>query len=118
MWKVFVESGGAPTFLFHGVGGTKNVPLDRWMQAEVKWAKEGSNPYYWTAFHCYPSLDVISRWCRSVRRFDRRYVVEIEVRKTRKKPTNGHAILADGMLLSSEGWANRIPLKNFRKAPA
>jgi hypothetical protein len=48
-WKVFEDSGYLPRFLFHGVGGSRIVPLDRWIAAEVKWRKEGSNPFYWPA---------------------------------------------------------------------
>ena len=114
MYKVFTESpDGQPQFLFHGVGGSRRVPLDRWLAAEVKWAREGSNPHYWTAFHCYRSLDAVGRWLRRCRIRTGRVVVRVEVAATRPKPTGGHAVLAEQMCLAASAWAERRPLLDF-----
>ena len=111
MWKVFAENSiQRPQFLFHGVRGSRIVPLDQWLEAEIKWRKEGSNPYYWTAFHVYRTMRDIRQWCRLIRIFDDRYAVRVRVDSTRKKPTNGHAILAEKLLVTSKAWDERIPL--------
>lgn len=113
MYKVFELDADRPRFLFHGVGGSKILPLDCWVDAEVKWAREGSNPHYWTAFHCYPSIESVVAWRHRTRRAAGRVVVEVTVRDITKKPTRGEAFLARRMRLSSAQWADRIPLESL-----
>lgn len=111
MWKVFEED-RLPRFLFHGVAGSKLVPLDEWLTAEVKWRREGSNPHYWTAFHCYPSLASVAAWRHRTRRSAGRVVVEIAVRDVIKKPTRGEAYLARQMMITRDQWSARRPLES------
>ncbi len=113
MLKVFEDRGGRPEFLFHGVGGSRRVPLDTWLDAEVKWAKEGSNPHYWTAFHAYPSIETVVLWRHRTRRQTGRVVVEIDVTDVTKKPTRGEAYLARRMRLTAAQWAARRPLESI-----
>jgi len=110
MWKVFEDRDGSPEFLYHCIEGSRAVPLDRWLDAEIKWAKEGSNPYYWTAFHAYPSLASVAAWRHRTRRTAGRVVVEVTVEQVEKKPTRGEAYLARRILLTARQWAARIPL--------
>lgn len=110
MWKVFEEVEGQPQFLYHRLGGSRNVLMDVWICAEVVWAKEGSNPYYWTAFHAYPSIESVSAWKHRTRRSAGRVVVEIDAKDVTKKPTRGEAYLARRMRLTAAQWAARIPL--------
>ena len=112
-YKVFVARFGLPEFLYHGLAGTRVVTLDQWLEAEVKWAKEGSNPYYFTAFHVYMSLDVVRKWVHSVWKFDSRFVTMVSVARTRDKPTVGAAVLAERMRLSLADWEKRTALKEF-----
>jgi hypothetical protein len=113
-YKVFIEKDNCPLFLFHGLSGSKIVTLDEWLAAEVKWAKEGSNPYYWTAFHVYPSIETISKWVHSIRKFADRFVVRVLIADTRPKPTAGHAVLAEKMMVTKENWLQRIKLTEYK----
>lgn len=110
MWKVFEEIDGEPYFLYHRLGGSREVMMDVWLWAEVTWAKEGSNPYYWTGFHAYPSLESVVKWKHRTRRSAGRVVVEVEAKDVTKKPTRGEAYLAQRMRLTAAQWAARIPL--------
>lgn len=112
MYKVFEDRDGVPEFLFHGVGGSKRVPIGDWLDAEVKWAREGSNPHYWTAFHTYPSIESVAQWRHRTRRQAGRVVVEVEVRGVTKKPTRGEAYLAQRMRLTKSQWGARRPLES------
>lgn len=112
-YKVFVDNAGRPEFLYHGLRGSKIITLDKWLEAEVKWAREGSNPYYYTAFHVYMSLDIIRRWVHSVRKFENRFVAEVMIGRTRPKPTKGQAILAERMRLTPTAWNNRTELTEY-----
>jgi hypothetical protein len=110
MFKIFEIRRGAPTFLYHRLAGRREIPLDTWLAAEVKWAKEGSSPYYWTAFHVYPSLAAVAAWRHRTRRTADRVVVEVTVRQVTKKPTRGEAYLAREMVVTRDQWAARRPL--------
>jgi len=112
-YKVFSARNNRPEFLYHGLAGSRIVTLDQWLDAEVKWAKEGSNPYYFTAFHVYMSLDVVSKWVHSVRKFDNRFVTKVLIANTRDKPTAGSAVLAERMKLNKSEWEKRIKLRDF-----
>lgn len=110
MYKVFEDRDGRPEFLYHRLDLSRQVPIDVWLWAEVVWAKEGSNPYYWTAFHAYPSLDAVRKWVHRTHRQVGRVVVEIDAKDVTKKPTRGEAYLALRMRLTAAQWAARIPL--------
>jgi len=110
MWKIFDETLDGPRFLFHGVRGLRSCPLDEWIEAEIKWAKEGSNPFYFTAFHCYPSLTAVRAWTRRAHNLDGRVAVEVLTRDVRRKPTRGGAYLARWLQVTRDQWASRIPL--------
>jgi len=112
-YKVFVSYSGVPKFLYHGLRGSRIVTLDKWLEAEVKWANEGSNPYYYTAFHVYMKLGVLKKWVRSVKKFEDRFVTIVSIERTRDKPTAGSAVLAELMRLDQMDWENRIELKEF-----
>jgi len=112
-YKVFTARSGGPEFLFHRLRGSRIVTLDEWLDAEVKWAKEGSSPYYYTAFHVYKDIETIRRWVHSVRIFKDRFVTKVEVENVRPKPTNGKAVLAKRMRLTSAGWDNRTKLTEY-----
>jgi len=113
MWKVFDDHHGRPRLLYHGLRGRRALPLDAWLAAEIKWVSEGSNPYYWSAFHCYLDIGAIGRWLRRCRKITNRVAVEVDVKGVTKKPTKGEAYLARSMRVGRRQWTQRIPLDNL-----
>lgn len=113
MYKVFNEQKGRPRLLYHGLRGQRDLPLDTWLDAEVKWVSEGSNPYYWSAFHVYTSLDSVSRWKHRTRKSNGRVVVEVSTGEVEKKPTRGEAWLARRMMVTADQWSRRTPLSEI-----
>lgn len=114
MWKVFEDRGGEPEFLYHRLALSRRVDLDHWLHAESVWAKEGSNPYYWTGFHVYPSLDAVRKWVHRTHRQTGRVVVEVDAGIVTKKPTRGEAYLAQRMRLTAAQWSARLPLESLK----
>jgi len=113
MIKVFIDADGEPRFLYHGLRGSRVVPLDQWVTAERKWVTEGSNPYYWSGFHAYRSLDDVRAWLRRCRIREGRAAVEIDCERVRPKPTAGEAMLAGAMRVTSGQWSRRVALNAF-----
>jgi len=43
--------------LFHGLNGSKVLPLGLWLEAEKKWVRDGtSKTWYWSGWHVTKSL--------------------------------------------------------------
>ncbi len=113
MWKVFEEHGGRPRFLYHGLRGTRDVPLDRWLKAERKWVSEGSNPYYWSAFHVFLSQADVAKWKRKAPKVKGRVCVEVDTGPVRHKPTAGLSHLACRMRVRRRAWERRIAVSDL-----
>ena len=54
-YKIFQVRGGRPTTLFHGVDGSRTLPLGEWIEAEVEEVHDGSGgTTYQSGFHVIP----------------------------------------------------------------
>lgn len=96
-------------------GGGRQIDLDRWIDAEIKMVKEGSNPYYLSGFHCYSSPQAIVKWTARAHKFDGRVCVLVGAKRTRLKPTRGGAILAEAIIVESAEWDKRIELSRVEE---
>lgn len=120
LYKAFVTNvAGEPCFLFHGLGGSKTVPLDMWITAENKTGRDGtSNTYYETAFHVLPDEDAVRHWAKSLTHAKVIARVEIRGRQRIKGHSKHRVILADKIYLSQEAWDQRqvlLPENAHRK---
>jgi hypothetical protein len=98
-----------PKTLFHGVNGSRRLPVGKWINAEQKMVTDGSGTTrYLSGFHAYETLDDIRNWLRGAKNIAERVVVRVHVRKCRSKD---HAvrktILADQMLITVKDWDAR-----------
>jgi hypothetical protein len=114
-YKAFrIGKDGNPRFLFHGVGKNTSVPLNDWVEAEVKEVRYGAGENrYLSGFHSLPDMDAVRHWGKKIRTGD--YVVcRVFLRETWVKTisTSG-AILSTGLLVREEDWSNRISLKDI-----
>lgn len=116
-YKVLEEKDGKPHFIFHGVNGSRQLPINEWLKAENKKATDGSNlKEYVSGFHCFENEESIARWLRFVHEYKSRYVCEVEIKKTRlKSHSRDVVVLADYIKISAHNWQNRKPLTYFRK---
>lgn len=90
---VRLENGQMKTIV-HGVGGSRTLPFNEWMEAEVKWTHNpGSKdqPHFWCGFHVFTNMQT-ALYYRS--RFTYQpAVVEVEYDDWWYKPTNPNVIL-------------------------
>lgn len=57
LYKILDYNNGYYKTLFHGVNRSKTLPLYTWLEAEIKYARDGSgDKWYNTGFHCISSI--------------------------------------------------------------
>ena len=115
MAKAFMQDGaGRPLFLFHGLHGSRRVPLDRWISARKVWAQDGSSgTTYLTGFHCLPDHQSIDKWAKSL--IHDKLLANVQVRNVWIKTHSNHGVmLAEEIYLSSEAWDHARVLKAQR----
>jgi hypothetical protein len=60
-YKIFDEKEGNPRTLFHGVNGSKTLPLNEWIEAVVKDVSDGGTVYK-SGFHILSNLQEIRKY--------------------------------------------------------
>ena len=113
-YKIFDLSEDGPKTLFHGVNGSRLLPINEWVEAEIKPVTDGSRQEpYLSGFHAYPSLDAVRKWIAGAKNTDNRVVVSVQVDGLREKPNAVRpTILADRMKITSQAWAKRRSAKS------
>lgn len=101
-----VGEDGLPRFIFHGVNGSRVVPMDRWIKAKQKLVRNGSGQmYYKSGFHSFQSMADTARWQKSVRKD---YAIcRVWVRGVRRK-WSGRCFLSQYMFLSSKDFKQAL----------
>ena len=112
-YKIFDLKDGMPCTLFHGVNGSRRLPLDRWLTAERKMVRDGSGQgRYVSGFHAYESMEDVRAWAKGAKNLDNRVVAQVGVRGCRSKPRAVRTtILADRLRITSDDWGRRVALK-------
>lgn len=115
IYKIFESRVGHPYTLFHGLEGSRQLPLGEWLAAEKKRVTNGSRTTHYTSgFHCYPTLEAVYRWLRGATKLDGRYVVKVLADQCRDKPRAVRpTILADWLYIPVEEWSLRVPAEIF-----
>lgn len=104
-----------PKTLFHGVQGSRLLPLGEWIIAEQKMVTDGSRQsLYLSGFHAYPSLAAVKQWLKSAKKLENRVIVKVQIEGLRDKPNAVRpTILADRMKISSQAWKARRPARDI-----
>jgi hypothetical protein len=104
-----------PKTLFHGVQGSRQLPLGEWIKAEKKMVTDGSrSSHYLSGFHVYKTVEDVKEWFKRAKHLQNRVVVEVSARQCRQKPCAIRpTILSDWLFISEEAWSNRILALQF-----
>jgi len=115
-FKVFEEKDGEPHFMFHGVGGSKKVPFNKWLKAEKKRVRDGSGgKWYTSGFHVYESIDDLKSFTKTLKKnISSRFIVLVLVQSLKKKSKRSRAHLADKIMLTRNAWDNRISCQKVK----
>jgi hypothetical protein len=114
-YKIFDEGDDGPKTLFHGLDGSRSLPVGKWLNAEIKLVTDGSRQSpYTSGFHAYYTLDDVYNWLRAAKNLDGRVVVKVAVCGCRDKPQAVRpTILAKRLMVARENWEDRIPARAF-----
>ena len=76
---------GVPYFLYHGVNGTKRIPMRKWLTATVKPVTDGSGgTEYTSGFHVFKSFEDATEYLKYFKRPYKR-IAKVQCMKLRKK---------------------------------
>ena len=86
--------------LFHGVDGSRILPMRTWIKAEKKWAGEGGSKY-WTGFHVIKDIDKCREYLkRFTDKSKRRAIVWCLAKNLRpKESSRGDVFLAEEIMI-------------------
>ena len=112
-YKIFdIDRNGGPRTLFHGLNGSRSLPVGTWLTATQTMVRDGSGQdHYVSGFHAYRTVESVVRWARAVTRTEGRYACMVGLCGCRDKPRAvRETILADRMLITSREWDGRVAL--------
>jgi len=118
-WRLLRDRRGMPTTLFHGVGGSRVLPLNRWIDAEIKTVHDGSKDTatpYLSGFHVMESFDDLMKFTNRFRKIEDLYMVLVdvggEIRDKEHSPSN--ILLAERMKIRTKQWKERVKVISTR----
>jgi hypothetical protein len=97
--------------LFHGIQGSREMPLGKWMNADIKPVNDGNGTTYISGFHCLEDIDETRNFIKMFRKQRDLVLVECEVEGIRKKNHSRHnVLLVDRMKLNK--IIEKLEIKN------
>lgn len=114
-YKIFDKGKDGPKTLFHGLEGSRSLPVGKWLDAEIKLVTDGSRQEpYESGFHAYYTLDDVYNWLKGAKNLEGRVVVKVEVKGCWEKPRAIRpTILAKRLKIPKKNWDARIPAREF-----
>jgi hypothetical protein len=103
--------------LFHGLNGTRTLPVGEWLKADVKLVCDGTrktSTEYMSGFHLLPTMDECRDFARKFTKERDLVMVECEVKGIRRKehsPSN--VLLVDNMKLIRV--VEKLPIKKKKQ---
>jgi hypothetical protein len=111
MFKIFDEKNGSPATLFHGINGSKTLPLDEWIVANIKPVTDGTGTrVYESGFHTLPSVDAAIKYLNKFTNVGNKVIVEVELdgKIWDKTHSPSPVTLSEKIKINSEAWGNRV----------
>jgi len=116
-WRLLRDKEGLPTTLFHGLSGSRRLPLDEWLDAEIKTVTDGGKKKakkYKSGFHVLPTLEEIVKFTNRFRRIEDLVIVEVDVQDLwSKEHSPANVWLAARMRIRSKQWEKRLWVKQL-----
>lgn len=113
-YRIFDDLNGTPATLFHGVNGSRKLPLDEWVDATVKPVTDGSGvTVYQSGFHVITDLKETKKFLlKRFKHIEKRVIARVEVDEdagTWPKSHSPHPVLlVKRMRIKKADWARRV----------
>jgi hypothetical protein len=100
-WKIVEYDGANVKTLFHGVNGTRIMPVGVWLAAEKKMVTDGSGQQkYLSGFHIMPDIGSCLKYLHRFTNLKTKAFACVEVERIRPKPGSRDPVfLADSMMI-------------------
>ena len=86
MFKIVDWKNDTPHTLFHGVSRSRKLPFNKWITAEEKMVRDGSNQErYLSGFHVLPTVKDCLEYLKKFRNTQDKAIVRCWVRSVRRK---------------------------------
>jgi hypothetical protein len=113
-YRICDEKSGLPHTLFHGIRGSRKIPLGRWVKARVATVHDGDRgrPYK-SGFHVLKDRKTAKRvLLDTFKKLKGRVVVKVNVADVWPKRHSKHGVvLARWMRLSKDAWKKREKIR-------
>lgn len=114
-YRMFDEKDDLPHTLFHGVNGSRKLPLDTWVEAAVKTVCDGSkhkSTAYQSGFHVFEHFNDVVSFLSRFRKLDGRVICAVEIDANAgiwdKEHSPSKVKLARRMRIPAGFWEMRI----------
>lgn len=87
-YKIVERDGDALKTLFHGLNGSRVIPLNKWLRCSEGTVRDGIGRWYKAGWHCFPSQEIARKYLRAFRKPRPLAIVECDVRVIRPKPSS------------------------------
>lgn len=104
MYKIVQKDGDTIKFLFHGINGTKTIPLNTRIKANIKPnVRDGVGTYYTSGIHVIDGLEEAKKYLSRFRRNDRIIVECFALTQglCRKEKSRSAVYLADEIFIET-----------------
>ena len=102
-YRICERKNGKLYTLFHGIKGSRHMPMNVWLNANIKKVRDGGKKTaksYMSGFHCIEDIDEARDFIKMVRKPRDFVLVECKVSGVRKKEhSRSNILLADKMKL-------------------
>jgi len=114
-YRILDDKDNQPHTLFHGLNGSRKLPLDQWLEAKVGPVSDGSGvTTYLSGFHVLNSRKKAkSVLIDTFKKLDERVLVRVYVKDTWPKEHSKHGVtLARFMKIEKKDWQRRTKFQD------
>jgi len=102
-YKIVQKDNSNIKFLFHGINGTRVIPINRWVEADIKEnVMDGHGTKYTCGIHIIDGLDNAREYLQRFRKTDRAIVECYAEGLRHKSHSKPYVFLADRVLIESD----------------
>jgi hypothetical protein len=117
-YRIFDDKDGRPHTLFHAVNGTRRLPTDTWIEADVKAVTDGSGlTSYQSGFHLLKTRkQAVEVLTRTFKLLDKRVIAKVHAIGLWPKTHSRHnVVLSKLMYVKEKDWRRRLKFKKGGK---
>ena len=109
-YKIFDIGKNGPKTLFHGINGTRELKLNKWLNAKLSMVNDNATSYR-SGFHLLKTIKETKAYFDKFKNKKNRCIVEVFVDERSgiwKKKTSKSVYLAKRIKITSKQWNNKL----------